>query len=142
MKELNSKARKEFKKKYHKDTLLGRSVASKISGKEISNNGSLIKSSPGDRNITPLWIPGKGLIESKAKEKRDEDYQHYLHDALEVRKLEILDKKDVPMVSLLQMISRNIPQKLESKNEHTFTFADMVKRATIELQKIDTVDAV
>ncbi len=129
------KLRKEFKKKYAPDTHLGIHCMG-----ELSNNGSLIKSSPGDRNITPLRIPGKELIEQAAKEVRDSNYQHYLHDACEIRKLEILDKKEVPMVELLKIISRNIPQKLESKNEHSFTFADMVKRATVELSKVDTID--
>ena len=132
----SKKLRKEFKKKYAKDTHLGIHCASELA----SSNGSLIKSSPGDRNVTTARIPGKELIEQKSKEVRDANFQHYLHDAFEIRGKEVLNKKDVPMVSLLQIISRNIPQKTESKNEHTFTFADMVKRATIELSKVDTVD--
>ena len=132
----NSEARKRFKRKYSPDTHLGLHVASKL-----SNNGSLIKTSPGDRNVTPFKIiPGKRSIELSEKEKRDQQFQHYLLDAAEIRKMEILNKEDVPMVSLLQIISRNIPQKVESKNEHTFTFADMVKKATFELERVETVD--
>ena len=132
----NSEARKRFKKKYARDTHLGIHCTSKL----VGNNGSLIKTSPGDRNVTPFGLPGKKEIEKVAKEKRDAQFQNYLLDAAEIRKLEILDKKEVPMVSLLQIISRNIPQKVESKNEHTFTFADMVKKATIELERVETVD--
>jgi hypothetical protein len=131
-----NKLRKEFKKKYSNDTHLGIHCASELAG----SNGSLIKSSPGDRNVTPFRIPGKELIEDKCSEERADGFKNYLLDAVEIRKNEILDKKDVPMVALLQIVSRNIPQKTESKNEHTFTFADMVKRATIELSKVDTVE--
>jgi hypothetical protein len=136
----NSVARKEFKKKYHKDSLLGRSVSSGTGseiGDRLANSGSLIKKEPGDKNIVRgRKIPGKHLIEQVAMEKRAADYKHYLLDAVTVRKQEILNKEDVPMVQLLQIVSRNLPQQVESKNEHVFTFADMVKKASQERERI------
>ena len=140
----NSVARKEFKKKYHKDTVVGRGVRSGTGseiGDRLANSGSLIKHEPGDRNIVRgKKIPGKHLIEQVAMDKRAADYKHYLLDAVTVRKQEILNKKDVPMVQLLQIVSRNLPQQVESKNEHVFTFADMVKKATQERERVIDVE--
>jgi len=131
-------SRAEFKRKYSKDNHLGLYCKNNLAD---IGQGSLIRSSPGDRNITvDKPIPGKNLIEKKAMDKRAEDFKHYLLDAVAVRKKEILDKKEVPMVQLLQIVSRNLPQEVKSDSNVTFTFADMVKRATIELTKFETVD--
>lgn len=132
--------RAEFKRKYSIDNHLGLHCKTEFSK---LGQGSLIRREPGDRGVSPREsnpLNGKKEIEKAALEKRSDDFKHYLLDAVSVRKKEILDKKEVPMVQLLQIVSRNLPQEVKSDSNVTFTFADMVKRATLELNKVETID--
>lgn len=132
---MDGMTKEQFKRKYEDTHTEIKCMSDLEAGRA---NSSLIKKSPGDKNIkTRGKIPGKKLIERRAIEQRSDDFKHYILDAVSVRKQEILDKKDVPMVQLLQIVSRNLPQKIESKNEHTFTFADMVKRASAEIIDVE-----
>ena len=60
---------------------------------------------PSDKNITTGGkIPGKNVIEAKCKEKRNEQIQDYMMDAVKVRSKEILDKKDMPFKELMRLL--------------------------------------
>lgn len=103
-------------------------IADKLRG------GSLIKSSPGDKNISrKKKIPGKDIIEKKAFENRADEFKHYLMDAVSVKGADILD---MDLKDILNLVVKTLPTKTENKTEHTFTFADMVVKA----KKVDTID--
>jgi len=104
-------------------------------------NGSLIKMSPGDKNIYKERVKGQSLCEPKCSEERAEAFKHYLMDANAVRSDEILDPEKMPIKDLLSLIVRTLPQKTESKEMH-FTFADMVKQAAMDKGKIVDVEPV
>jgi hypothetical protein len=104
---------------------------------QLSNNGSLIKSHPEDKGITTTKIAGKSLIEKQAKEERYGEFEEYLLDALSVRADEILQLK---FDKLLDLITRNKPQQIQSEVNNTFTFTDMVKKATLQLERMETID--
>lgn len=93
-----------------------------------SLTGSLIATSPGDRNIVAnKQIPGKHIIEKKCAEKRNEDLDNFIHDTIELRSEEILE---VPYKTLLDLSIKARPRKIEGNMEHTYTFSDMVKNAS------------
>lgn len=104
--------------------------------------GSLIKHSPGDKNVTSYKdLPGKNLIETREMKKRANNFRHFVLDSVSVRNDEILDKKAVPMKDLLNLAAKILPQQKEDVGEEkSVTFADMVKTVTIEMRKYDTVD--
>ena len=104
--------------------------------------GSLIAKHPEDKNVSPFKVlPGKNLIESRGKEKQAVALRNFFMDAIEVRNEEILDKEAMPFDKLINAAIKMMPQQVETKNEHTFTFADMVKSATLELKRQETIDA-
>jgi hypothetical protein len=84
----------------------------------------------------------KRLAEQAGIEKRAENLSNFLLDATAIRSEEILNKEELPIDKLLNLTIKTIPQ--QGKIEHTgnveFTFADMVKRASIELEKVETID--
>jgi len=91
---------------------------------------SLIKDSPGDKNIyTKGKIPGKNVIEKKAFEERAENFKHYVMDAVCVRSKDILDKEQMPIDKLLNTVVKTLPQRQELKVEGEFTFANMIEIA-------------
>jgi hypothetical protein len=105
---------------------------------KLNDTGTLIKDSPGDKNITRRYkIPGKALIESIEMEKRADGLSHCLMDAIGAR---VGDLMDIPMEKLVALGIKTLPQKVDSKMEHTFTFADMVKKASLEVENYDTID--
>ena len=120
-------SKEQFKRKYlqgHQELM----IADKLRG------GSLIKSSPGDKNIkSKKKIPGKDIIEKKAFENRADEFKHYLMDAVSVKGADILD---MDLKDILNLVVKTLPTKTENKTEHTFTFADMVVKA----KKVDTID--
>lgn len=104
----------------------------------LSKNGSLIKHSPGDKNIRKnKKIPGKAIIEKIEYDKRADLFKHYLMDAVEVKGAEILD---MDIKDLLTLVVKTIPTKVENKHTAEFTFADMVMKAN-KLEKVETIDA-
>ena len=121
----------EFKRIYT-DTHMELQVA------DLMHGQSLIKNSPGDKNITVRGkIPGKALIEKKAMDERAEGMAHCLMDAVGAR---IGDLMDIPMDKLVSLAIKANPQKLEQKIEGNFTFAEMVKIASTEIDvEIDEV---
>ena len=121
----------EFKKTYT-DTHTELQVA------DLMHGQSLIKVHPGDKNITVRGkIPGKALIEKKAMDERAEGMAHCLMDAVGAR---VSDLMDIPMDKLVSLAIKANPQKLEQKIEGNFTFAEMVKIASTEIDvEIDEV---
>jgi len=104
----------------------------------LEKGGSLIKVHPGDKNITIRHkIPGKALIESIEMEKRADGLSHCLLDAIGAR---IGDLMDIPMEKLVSLGIKTLPQKIDQKMEHNFTFADMVKKASLEVENYETID--
>ncbi len=127
--------KEQFKRKYL-DTHKGIHCVSDLNNGTF-NKGSLIKNSPGDKNITQRGkIKGKNIIEHKAMEKRSEDKKHYIMDAVSVRGMEILDKEAMPFPKLLDSMIKILPQKVEAQVAH-FTYADMVKQAHMNKETID-----
>ena len=123
-------SKEQFMRKYI-DTHKGIHCFSDLKNRSFKNS-SLIKDSPGDKNIGERGkIPGKNIIESKCMEDRAEDKQHYIMDAVEVRGAEILDKEAMPFDKLLNSMIKIMPQKIEQKTVN-FTFADMIKQATMD----------
>jgi len=113
----------EFKRIYT-DTHMELQVA------DLMHGQSLIKNSPGDKNITVRGkIPGKALIEKIAMDERAEGMAHCLMDAVGAR---VGDLMDIPMDKLVSLAIKANPQKLEQKIEGNFTFAEMVKIASTE----------
>jgi len=103
--------------------------------------GNLVKKSPGDKNIyTNGKIKGKNIIEHKCFNERAEKFRGYLLDAVAVRNMEILDEKKMPMDKLVGHVIRSLPQKQEVKMEASFTFADMVKKAKLEVETYEDID--
>jgi len=118
--------KEEFNRKYM-DTHTELSALDRL---EQGRKGSVVKHSPGDKNIYSRGkIPGKNVIENKCFEKRAEDTKHYLLDALEVRSLDILDKEQMPIDKLVNSVIKTLPQKQEVKLEGEFTFASMLEIA-------------
>ena len=122
----------EFIRKYE-DTHTELSVIDKL-----ASSGSLIEKHPEDKNITVKGvIPGKHLIESRATEKRAEGLLHCLFDACSAR---IPDLMEMPIDKLVALTIKASPQKIDQKIEHEFTFADMVKKASLEVENYETID--
>jgi len=104
----------------------------------MRNNGSLIASEPGDRNITVRGkIPGKSLIEAREMDKRAEGLSHCLMDAVGAR---VGDLMDIPMDKLVSLAIKSNPQRIDQTIDHSFTFADMVKKASLEVENYDTIE--
>lgn len=105
---------------------------------ELGKSKSLIHRHPSDKNITKYGkIPGKALIEHKAMEKRAEGLSHCLLDAISAR---VGDLMEIPMEKLVALGIKTLPQKVESHIDHSFTFADMVKKASVEVENYETID--
>ena len=104
----------------------------------FQKNKSLVKYEPGDKNIEKKKaIPGKHLIESIETEKRAEGLQHVLLDACSAR---IKDLMDIPMEKLVGLTIKTLPQKIDGKMEHSMTFADIVRKASIEIENYEDID--
>ena len=101
------------------------------------DKGSLIKTSPGDKNITVRGkIPGKALIESREMDKRAEGLSHCLMDAVGAR---IDNLMEIPMDKLVSLAIKTLPQKTESKIEGNFTLVNMIQQS--QKAKVETIDA-
>ena len=104
----------------------------------MRSKGSLITAHPEDKNITVRGkIPGKALIESKSMKDRAEGLSHCLMDAIGAR---ISDLMEIPMEKLVSLGIKTLPQKIDQETTHTFTFADMVKKASLEVENYQTID--
>jgi len=121
----------EFKRRYE-------GTHTELQVADLTYGQSLIKNSPGDKNITTRGkIPGKALIEAKAMEDRAEGLSHCLMDAVSARVGHLME---IPMDKLVALAIKTLPQKVDQKIDHSFTFADMVKRASLEVENYQTLD--
>ena len=130
--------REQFNRKYI-DTHKGIHCVTDLNNGAF-NKGSLIKESPSDHHITTHGpIEGKKMIEKKGMEERADDKKHYIMDAVSVRQEEILDKDIMPFPKLLDSMIKIMPQKVEAQVAH-FTFADMIKQATMDEKKTINIE--
>jgi len=79
-------------------------------------------------------------IEKVQFEKRAEGFKHKILDVVEARSHELYNKDDVSMETILNTAVKLMPKQIEGQINHSFTFADMVAKASIELEKIETID--
>ena len=101
---------------------------------------SLIKNSPGDKNAGSVK-KYKKPIERSCIEKQRKQLVDYLVDGFELRKREILSKKDLPIKDLLNVIVKFMPQKVESEVNANMDFAEMIKSVTLEQKRYKPIDA-
>ena len=129
----------QFNRKYV-DTHKGLHCA-EVLHKGAYKNSSLIKHSPGDKNITQRGkIKGKNLIEAKCMKDRAEDVKHFFVDAMAVRGKEILNKEDMPFDKLVNAVIKVLPQQVEQTIEANMTFADIIRKASNIRKNEDTID--
>lgn len=126
---MRAMTKEEFRRKYedtHTELIAGSLINEHMSKKKLLNISK-----------------AKREIEVSASEKRMEKLSEFLTDAVSVRKIEVLNKEDLPMKDLLAMTIKSHPQraKIENTGEVNFTFADMVARSSINLTKVDDIDA-
>lgn len=136
---MDKMSKEQFKKKWL-DTHTELTMLDKLE----ASRQSLVKNSPGDKNIkTRGKIAGKNLIEKKCKEDRDNQLKEMLLDAVSVNAEKLVEAKNFDEAHKLTKLAISmIPQKIQSKNETTFTFADMVRRVTLEAEIPKTIDMV
>ena len=131
-------SREEFARKYF-GTHTELSALTRL--EEGQKHRSLIGSHPEDKNIPYRGkIPGKNLIEKKCFKDREDNFKNYLLDAVAVRNKEILNKEEMPFKDLLNFATKVLSNKVEGEVNHNFTYADMVMRASKNLEKVHTVD--
>lgn len=124
------------------DGHLGFSIMDALHGGSYKG-GSLVKHSPGDKNITSRHkMPGKNIIEHNCIKKRKEDVQHVLVDVMVMRQMELLDPEQMPMSKLVDSVIKVLPTKIEAESHHTFTFADMIQTAAkkVDLEDVEDVE--
>jgi hypothetical protein len=125
----------EFKKIYT-DTHLEFQLTDALNAGSF-NKGSLIKTSPGDKNITVRGkIPGKALIESREMDKRAEGLSHMVLDACGARASDLME---IPADKLFALAAKLLPQKTESKIDANFTLVNMIQQS--QKAKVETIDA-
>jgi hypothetical protein len=115
----------------------------KYSGTHTELQGqSLLRENMSRKDLRKFELE-KREIEINAGEKRMEKLSEFLTDAVDVRKVEVLSKDDLPMKDLLAMTIRSHPQRarIENTGNVNFTFADMVARSSITLNKVEEIDA-
>lgn len=128
--------KQQFKRKW-KDTHTEFLVADKLNG----NTGSLVRSSAGDKNISfKKRIPGKREIEKVSIAKQNEKLREFVLDASYVRGTEILNPKKMPYKDLLNAAIKLMPTQIEQSGNVNFTFGDMVRKAHLEFEKVDTIE--
>jgi len=130
----------EFKDKYvdtHTE-IKGMSLFdSLITGRK---KGSLLGKQPGDKNAGNYKLLKKP-IERECIEKQEEANRGFIMDAFEIRRREILNKKDYPIKELVNAVIKLMPQRTEAKVEHDMSFADMVKSVHLERKHYKAIDA-
>lgn len=139
--ELDEMSVDEFNRKY-KDTHTEIKAMSRLkSGKFIPNVNNI--KHPEDRNISPnpaVKIPGKAEIEKVEAAKREDREREYFKDAFWVRKLEVLDPEAMPITKLSDIVVKMMPQKVEGKVDHSFSYADMVLTAAKNLNQLEHME--
>lgn len=127
--------REQFKRKYL-DTHTELSLQDRLSSTNLC---------PGNISKKQLKVfdKSKKEIEKKCAEDRAEDVSRMLYDAVSVRNIEVLSKEDMPIDKLLALTIKAHPQQAQVKHtgEVAFTFADMISSASINLEKVETIDA-
>ena len=110
--------KEQFMRKYE-DTHKGLSVSEKLSKARKTSTKF-----PSDLNAKNVTRAKRGM-ERQAIEKRKDDYQHYILDAVAVRAKEILNKKDMPMKDLLKTATSVLPKEVKVESNVTHSFVDL-----------------
>ena len=84
----------------------------------------------------------KKKVEKDSAEERIDKLSQMLTEAVGCRSDELIDSEALPMKDLLLATLRAHPQRAKIENTGTvnFTFADMMTKANITMNKIDDVD--
>lgn len=130
--------REEFKRKWE-GSLTEIKAQSKIRESFSGGNASRLNH-PEDKNIKSAprdKIPGKNIIESEGLKKQQERAKSYLLDAIDVRHLEVLDPNEMPITKLFDLALKTMPQKVEGEVAHTFSYGDMILKASKNLEKVE-----
>lgn len=104
------------------DGHMGYTIADKLDGhsyakdRKESNAASLISKEPDSLGVnTKSYDVQKQKIEGKCTAERKEAMGNFLMDCVEVRKLEILDKEEMPIPKLIELAIKSMPKQLEVK---------------------------
>jgi hypothetical protein len=100
-------------------------------------HGSLLRES--NRGVSDVR-KNKALMEKEQFDIRAVGFKHKVMNAFDARINEMSDKEEVPMPVLLHTIVKLMPKQVEAEINHNFTFADMVAKCSIELEKLETID--
>jgi hypothetical protein len=129
---MDGMSKEEFTRKW-KDTHTNLKLGDYVSGR-----GSVIKREPSDRGITKGGdIPGKRMIEAKAIKTREDKLKDLVLDASLVRAEETLT---MDYDKLLALAVKMMPQKVEQSGNVKFTFGDIVRRAHMDVETVDTIE--
>ena len=93
-----------------------------------------------DTRNAPRVKEAKRRMEIEAFEGRATGFKHKVMNAFDARINELSDKTEVPMPVLLNTMVKMLPRQVEGSINHNFTFADMVAKCSIELEKLETID--
>jgi len=105
---------------------------------EQGRKGSLLVKHNEDKSIKMRGkIPGKNIIEKKSIENQEKNLKEFILDASMVRSSEILD---MDYAKLLSIAVKLVPTQVENRGTVNFTFGDMVRKANISLEKVDTIE--
>ena len=140
--DLDSMTAAQFKRKYEDTHTAIKANTMLQTGKYSVKHNHIVH--PEDRGISSdprVPIPGKKEIEAACFKKNIEKTKGLIFDSISVRQLEILDKEEVPMSKLLDLAVKLMPTKIEGNVEHTFSYADMILKASQNLPKTEYVEA-
>lgn len=101
---------------------------------------SLVKKNPEDKNIPQKGkIPGKRLIEAECAKERADKLSQMLYDAVEVTSVELIQMNPLQIID--RIVKLNPPSQHVKQDVNTnFTFADMVHKASLELENYQDVE--
>jgi hypothetical protein len=136
--EIDGMTAEEFKRKWE-GSLTEIKAQSKIKESFSGGNASRLKH-PEDKGIKSApWIPipGKNELEKEGFKKQQERAKSYLFDAIDVRRLEVLDPNEMPITKLFDLALKTMPQKVEGEVEHRFSYGEMILKASKNLEKVD-----
>lgn len=110
----------------------------------FTNNHTIKKSGTDPKYMSSGLKPrieGEKKINQQCREEREEKVRQLFFDLLQVRNIELLSKEDFPMTHLVNTICKLMPQRNENKNETSITFSEQMKRAKLEFERTDVIDA-
>ncbi|MCP3686065.1 MAG: hypothetical protein GY861_25750 [bacterium] len=134
---MDGMTKNQFKRKWT-DTHTELSALDRLEG----GRRSLIVDSPGDKGIYSSGkIKGKNILEKQGFKDRDDKFKEMILDAVDVNAEKLASPKNFnETVKLARLAADLMNHKKEANVEVNFTFADMVKQATIDKKKYNTVD--